>query len=157
MATGRSGYTELHTESASRENVVADGFEYLVEQHREVEQLFRRYVDSPDDATAREICEALTAHTAAEERALYPELRRIVDGGDDLADDAEAQHSVAKTIIARIYDSPPEDLRPLFDELERDVSAHVRFEEDELFPAMRESGVDAEQLETRLRSVTNSR
>jgi hemerythrin superfamily protein len=132
---------------------VADGFEYLAEQHRELEQLFRRYAEGPDDAIAREICAALTAHAAVEEQALYPELRRIVDGGDDLADDAEAQHGVAKTIIARIYDSPPEDLLPLVEELERDVTAHVRFEEDELFPAMAESGVDADQLDTRLRAA----
>jgi hemerythrin superfamily protein len=132
---------------------VADGFEYLAEQHREVEQLFRRYAESPDDATVREICAALTAHSVAEEQALYPELRRIVDGGDDLADAAEAQHGVAKTIIARIYDSPPESLGPLVDELERDVTAHVRFEEDELFPAMAESGVDADQLDARLRAA----
>ena len=90
-----------------------DGFEYLAEQHREVEKLFRRYGETPDDGIAHEICAALTTHTAAEEQALYPELRRIVDGGDDLADDAEGQHGVAKTIIARIYDSPPDDLRPL--------------------------------------------
>jgi hemerythrin superfamily protein len=132
---------------------VADGFEYLAEQHREVEQLFRRYAESPDDAIAREICAALTAHAVAEEQALYPELRRIVDGGDDLADEAEAEHGLAKTIVARIYDSPPEDLRPLVEELERDVTAHVRFEEDELFPAMAESGVDADQLDARLRAA----
>jgi hemerythrin superfamily protein len=132
---------------------VADGFEYLAEQHRELDRLFRRYAEDPDDAIAREICVALTAHAAAEEEALYPELRRIVDGGDDLADDAEAQHGAAKTIIARIYDSPPEDLRPLVEELKRDVIAHVRFEEDELFPAMAESGVDADQLDARLRAA----
>jgi hemerythrin superfamily protein len=132
---------------------VADGFEFLAEQHREVERLFRRYAEEPDDALAREICELLTAHAVAEERALYPELRRVVDGGDDLADDADAQHALAKTLIARVYDSPPDDLRPLIEELERDVTAHVRFEEDELFPAMAESGVDADELDTRLRAA----
>jgi iron-sulfur cluster repair protein YtfE (RIC family) len=150
MAWGRRGYANCPSAVRTEENTVPDGFEYLADQHREVEKLFRRYSDSPDDATAREICGELTAHTATEEQVLYPELRRIVDGGDDLADDAEAQHGVAKTLVARIHDSPPDDLRPLVEELERDVSEHIRFEEQELFPAMVESGVDADALGARL-------
>ena len=59
-----------------------NGFEVLTAQHREVEALFARYAGEPDDATARRICELLTRHTELEERALYPELRRLVDNGD---------------------------------------------------------------------------
>jgi hemerythrin superfamily protein len=129
---------------------VANGFDVLLSQHREVERQFRRYSDGPDDSIAREICEALTLHAAIEEKVLYPELRRMVDDGDDLADDAAAEHGLAKTIISRIYDSPPEDLRPLVADLERAIAAHVRFEEETLFPAMNDSGVDVDGLAGRL-------
>jgi hemerythrin superfamily protein len=134
---------------------VVAGFELLCSEHREVERQFSRYADSPDDTIAREICEKLTSHAAIEEKVLYPELRRMVDGGDDLADDAAAEHGMAKMIISRIYDSPPDDLRPLVKELERVVTAHVRFEEERLFPAMDEAGVDANELALRLDSAAS--
>jgi hemerythrin superfamily protein len=133
-----------------------NGFEVLTAQHREVEALFVRYAGEPDDATARRICEMVTRHTELEEQALYPELRRLVDSGDDFADQAEAEHALARTIIARIYDSPPDDLRPVVQELERTVSAHVRDEEDRLFPAMIEVGVDADKLASKLGAATGA-
>jgi hemerythrin superfamily protein len=129
---------------------VVNGFEVLRAQHREVEALFGQYAANPDDATARQVREKLTRHAELEERALYPELRRLVDNGDDFADEAEAEHALAKTIIARMYDSPPEDVRPLMQELERVVTVHVRTEEEQLFPAMIESGVDAGKLASKL-------
>jgi hemerythrin superfamily protein len=123
-----------------------DGFEMLVDDHQAVERLFETYVHDNDDSVAREICEQLTSHTMVEEAALYPALRRYVDDGDDLADIAEAEHSAVKTIIARIYDSPPEALLDLVTELRRDVEHHVRSEETDLFPRMRDSGIDADRL-----------
>ena len=133
---------------------MADGFGILSEQHRDVERLFDRYFATPDDATAREICELLTQHAETEEQALYPELRRIVDGGDDLADRAVAEHGVVKTIIARVYDSPPGDLGPLLEELRTNVTAHVRFEEEQVFPEMAEAGVDGAKLATLVHAAT---
>jgi hemerythrin superfamily protein len=122
---------------------MADGFEILSEDHREVERLFDTYRNDNEDSIAHEICERLSVHTRVEEAALYPALRRYVDGGDDLADVAEQEHSAVKTIIARIYDSPPEGLFDLVAELRREVEHHVESEESELFPQMREAGVDA--------------
>jgi hypothetical protein len=69
-----------------------------------------------------------------------------VDGGDDLADVAEQEHAAAKSIIARIDGSTPADLFDLVAELRSEVEHHVESEESELFPQMRESGVDAELL-----------
>jgi len=132
---------------------VSDGFEVLRAEHREVTQLFDRYQQSPDDQLAHAIFNALTLHTQAEERALYPELRRLVDGGDDLADEAEAEHGAVKALIARAYDSPPPDLAPLVQSIRSDVEGHVQREESEIFPEMREAGVDAAQLAERLENA----
>jgi len=129
---------------------VSDGFEVLQAEHREVAALFDRYEKSPDDHLAHTIFTELTLHTAAEEQALYPELRRLVDGGDDMADEAEAEHGAVKALIARAYDSPPPDLAPLVQAVQNDVEAHVRREESEIFPDMREAGVDPAQLAQRL-------
>lgn len=123
-----------------------DGFEMLADDHRTVERLFETFLHDNEDSVARQICEHLTSHTTVEEAALYPALRRYVDGGDDLADVAEQEHAAVKTIIATIYDSPPERLLDLVTELRRDVEHHVQSEESDLFPQMRDSGVDAEKL-----------
>jgi hemerythrin superfamily protein len=125
---------------------MAEGFEMLEADHRDVEARFENYLHDNDDALAREVCRALTAHTAIEEQALYPRLRRYVDGGDDLADRATTEHAAVAALIARIYDSPPASLLDLMTELRRDVEAHVGWEEAELFPSMRDAGVDAAEL-----------
>jgi hemerythrin superfamily protein len=122
---------------------MADGFEILAGDHRTVERLFETYRHDNEDSIAREICESVSVHARLEEAAFYPVLRRYVDGGDDLADEAEQEHSVVKTLIARIHDSPPDELFDLVTELRHEVERHVEREESELFPQMREAGVDA--------------
>ena len=122
---------------------MTDGFEMLVEDHRAVARLFETYLHDNEDSVAHEICAQLTIHTQVEEAALYPALRRYVDGGDDLADEAEQEHSAVKTLVARVFDSPPEQLLDLVSALRREVEHHVEREESELFPQMRDAGVDA--------------
>jgi hemerythrin superfamily protein len=125
---------------------MADGYEFLKREHRNVEQMFEQFRRQPDDALARRIAEALTLHTEAEEAALYPQLRKYVDGGDDLAAEAEYEHATVKTQVARLYEAPPADLAPLVRAIATNVADHVRREETEIFPAMRDSGVDADGL-----------
>jgi hemerythrin superfamily protein len=125
---------------------MSDGYEFLTREHRQVESMFQQYRQQPDDALAHRIAEALTLHTEAEEAALYPQLRKYVDGGDDLAADAEDEHATVKSQIARLYEAPPTDLVALMGEIEQNVADHVRREEQEIFPAMRESGVDGDGL-----------
>jgi len=127
-----------------------DGFELLQADHRAVEQLVARYRQTTDDVTAHDIAEHLTVHSRIEEQVLYPELRRLVDGGDDLADESVDEHAVIASLIARMQDSPPADLRGVVESIAADVGAHVRREEDVVFPAMREAGVDADALGARL-------
>jgi len=125
---------------------MADGYEYLTREHRNVESMFDEYRREPDDALAHRIAEALTLHSEAEEAALYPQLRKYVDDGDDIAAEAEYEHATVKSQIARLYEAPPVDLAPLVRQIEQNVAEHVRREEQEIFPAMRESGVDADGL-----------
>ena len=123
-----------------------DGYEFLTREHRNIESMFEEYRQRPDDALARRIAEALTLHTEAEEAALYPQLRKYVDGGDDLAAEAQYEHATVKSQIARLYQAPPPDLAPLVRAIAQNVADHVRREEREIFPAIRESGVDADVL-----------
>jgi hemerythrin superfamily protein len=75
-----------------------------------------------------------------------------VDGGDDLADRAQQEHAAIATIVAELYQStPPDRLVDQVSQLREAVTAHVEFEESEVFPAMRACDVDAAQLAGDLR------
>jgi hemerythrin superfamily protein len=128
---------------------MTDFFESLANDHRDVEKLFSAFETDHDDATAHEICAALTLHAEVEEQVLYPEIRRIVDDGDDLANAAEDEHGAVRALIARVYEAPPPDLGPLMDEMRQLVERHVQSEEVELFPRLRDSGADPEALGAR--------
>jgi hemerythrin superfamily protein len=132
---------------------MTDVFEALSQDHRDAAGLFDRYEETGDDADARQICDALTLHAEVEEQVLYPELRRIVDDGDDLANEAEAEHATIRLIIARILESPPPDLRPVIDELRKGVEHHVTEEERTIFPLLLDAGVDADALGRKLEAV----
>jgi iron-sulfur cluster repair protein YtfE (RIC family) len=125
---------------------VTDIFELLTHDHREVEQLFERFETSGDDVVAHEICDALTLHSEIEEQVLYPEIRRLVDDGDDMANIAEAEHGSVRLLIARVWEAPPIDLHSLIGELRAQVERHVASEENDLFRELRGAGADAEAL-----------
>jgi hypothetical protein len=125
---------------------MADGFAILEDAHRSIEQQFEQYFHDNEEPIARAICDALSDHAAVEEAVLYPTLRRDVPGGEELADTAGGEHAVMKALVARIVDSPPESIFDLMTELRRDVGAHVRVEESEIFVRMRRAGVDAQRL-----------
>jgi hemerythrin superfamily protein len=124
-----------------------DGFAWLEEDHRAIEEQFQTLLRDEEQPVLRELCEHLTRHTQLEEAALYPLLRRYVDGGDDLADRAQQEHAMIATMVAELYDSAtPERITELVTELHGAVAGHVEEEESELFPAMRSCGVDAATL-----------
>ncbi|HLM19569.1 MAG TPA: hemerythrin domain-containing protein [Acidimicrobiia bacterium] len=128
-----------------------DGFAQLVEDHRTIEQQFQSLQRDTEAPVVRELCEHLTVHSTVEESALYPALRRWVDGGDDLADRAQQEHATIATMVAELMDSvTPERLDELVSQLREAVSVHVEFEESEILPAMREAGVDASAVASAL-------
>jgi hemerythrin superfamily protein len=124
-----------------------DGFAWLEQDHRDLEAQFQTLLRDTEAPVVRELCEHLTAHSEAEEAALYPALRRFVDGGDDLADRARQEHAAIATIVSELFQSTtPERLLDQVSQLRDAVSEHVEFEESELFPAMRSCGVDGGKL-----------
>jgi len=128
-----------------------DGFAQLEQDHRDIEAELQALLRDDEAPVVRELCEHLTRHAELEDAALYPALRRWVDGGDDLADQAQQEHAAMATMVAELYDSTtPDRLGELLRQLGDSVSAHVEFEERELFPAMREAGVDGAELARQL-------
>jgi hemerythrin superfamily protein len=124
-----------------------DGFAWLEQDHRDIEEQFQTFLRDNDEPMVRELCEHLTRHGQMEDAALYPTLRRYVDGGDDLADRAQQEHATIATIVAGLYQSTtPERLVDQVSQLHDAVAAHVEFEESELFSEMRSCGVDGARL-----------
>jgi hypothetical protein len=145
----RSG-TRVRTVAEASAPERAPAYDHLAVQHRELDDGFARYEATGDEALLRDLCDLLTIHAEIEEVALYPELRHRVDGGDDLADDATNEHATMRTLVARILDSPPADLRPVVAELAATMREHAQFEEDRIFPEMIDCRVDAARLGQRL-------
>jgi hemerythrin superfamily protein len=124
-----------------------DGFAWLEDDHRELDQEFQALLRDDDDPVVRELCEHLTRHSRAERAALYPALRNAGDGGDDLAERAEQEDSTIGTMVAELYQSTTnERLVDQVTQLRDAMSAHIEFIESEVLPALRSSGVDPATL-----------
>jgi len=132
-----------------------DAIELLTADHEDVKLLFADYEDLVSDGAsaeeraqlAKEICHALIAHTTAEEEIFYPAAREAIEL-PELLDQAQAEHSSAKALIAQIQRMDPSDAQ--FDDivmqLQEAIDHHVQEEEGELFPRVEESELDLEAL-----------
>jgi hemerythrin superfamily protein len=131
----------------------ADGIALLKQDHRTVEQLFKRFQKLGARATKskagiiRRIVRELSIHAAIEEQILYPTLEKEAPRGKQMASEALEEHREAKEVLSELDGMSPEDER--FDEMVSqlivDVRHHVKEEEGELFPRLRES-VDRDTL-----------
>jgi hemerythrin superfamily protein len=135
--------------------MAADAISLLEADHREVDGYFDQFEDA-DGATAKkslatQICLALKVHAQIEEELFYPAAREKTGDGD-LIDEAIVEHAGAKILIAQIEAMQPG--QDLYDAkvkvLGEQVRHHVREEEEELFPEVRESGVDLDALGARM-------
>lgn len=159
-ARGRAGMALVNAAMAIREKTESqpqprDAVELLKQDHREVEALYQEFEQAEDSREksqiAWKICTALTVHAEIEEQIFYPAARRAISD-QDLLDEATVEHASAKQLIAEIESLTPRD--KLFDAkvkvLVEYVKHHVKEEEEELFPKVREAGVDLAALGRRL-------
>jgi hemerythrin-like domain-containing protein len=132
-----------------------DALTLLIEDHDNVRAMFRKYERlSEDNAKAEErgalaalICAELTIHSQIEEEIFYPAIRRALED-KDLIDEALVEHSSAKELIAQLADMDPKE--KLFDAkvkvLGEQIDHHVDEEQNEMFPQVKKSGVDLDDL-----------
>jgi len=125
----------------------------LSNDHRAAEELFRR-LRSPRHVNREETIDRLilelSIHAEIEEEILYPAIRRNVEGGRRLANQAEQEHQQVEQMLKRLGKMDPDsrEADDLIEELHQDVSAHVAEEEgpDGLFAQLRDS-MDDESLQ----------
>lgn len=139
-----------------------DAIALLTADHKEVKQMFKEYDklveadagDEEKELLAQQICAMLTVHADVEEEIFYPAARSALDE-QDLLDEATVEHASAKDLIEQLQQSSPAD--ELYDAkvkvLGEYVQHHVKEEEGELFPKLKKSDLDmnelGEQLEMR--------
>lgn len=134
-----------------------DAIRLLKADHREVEDMFKKYekLDDGDDKLelARAICKALTVHTQIEEEIFYPAARESIED-DDLMNEAQVEHASAKQLIAELMDADATD--DMFDAkvkvLGEYVHHHVTEEEKEMFPECRDAKIDLVALGETMRA-----
>ncbi len=140
-------------EPRSGEDVV----EFLLGQHREVEQLFAQLERADGDARKEpfdRLVQLLAVHETAEEEVVYPAVRTSVDDGDRLADARTAEESEAKKALSDLESTGvdgaefPEKLQAV----KGIVLTHALNEEREIFPALRQTQTP-EQLEAMAKAV----
>jgi hemerythrin superfamily protein len=132
-----------------------DALSLLRTDHREVEDLFERYLGMVNGSPkmkrdlVRQMTRELSVHSAIEEQFFYPYIRDNVQGGKQLVGEALHEHHEAKEILAELERMEPKDAG--FDErvrkLIRDMRHHVNEEESQLFPKVRAAATHDQIME----------
>lgn len=95
--------------------------------------------DSKVQSLAEQVVTALVKHSVAEEIYLYPTVRKVVPGGDGIADHELSEHAEAEQTMKRLEGLTPEEPEfwPTVHKLITEIRHHVAEEENGLFPQLR--------------------
>ena len=130
-----------------------DAIRFIEADHRELEELFRRFERAERDEdvaaqrdAARAVVRALSVHAALEEQFVYPVIRRSDEAG---ILDALEEHHAAKVLLSELDALAPaaERFASKFHVLAANVRKHVEEEERELLPVV-ERTLDADRRRT---------
>lgn len=126
-----------------------DAITMLRDDHKKVERLFKQFeklVKSDADAAAkrdvvRDVITELSRHAAIEEQVFYPSIRKEVQETEDSVLESLEEHHVVKWTLAELdgMDGDEERFDAKTTVLIESVRHHVKEEEDELFPMVREA------------------
>ena len=133
-----------------------DAVTLLKADHAEVKKCFKAYqklVDKEADgserqAMAEQICLLLTVHAQIEEEIFYPAAREVLGDEVDLVDEADVEHASAKDLIAQIQSMQPQDdhYDAKVKVLGEYIDHHVEEEQNELFPKVKDAGMDTKAV-----------
>ena len=122
-----------------------DVIELLEHDHREVEEMFADFdnATTPEDkrAIADKLIIELVRHSEAEEQAVYPVMAKKIDGGKDLVEHEIDEHTKAEKLMKQMdgLDAGDPQLGVLMGQLKPAILEHIREEEGEAFPKLREA------------------
>ena len=135
-----------------------DAIDLLMEDHKRVQKIFDDFetVDRDDAEAVQELvetaCMELQLHSMLEEEIFYPAVRAQINDAEqdanDLLNEAEVEHETVDDLVAKLQELEPDDAMyaAYFSVLAEYVKHHVKEEEKELFPAVRQMPLDLAQL-----------
>lgn len=131
-----------------------DAIKLLMADHKKVKRAFKEFEELGGKAfvkkkkLADEICSELLVHAQVEEEIFYPLFVKKLSKEKPLANEALVEHASAKELIAQIQAMKGDE--ELFDAkvkvLSEYINHHVKEEEKEMFPLMRDTNVDLAKL-----------
>ncbi|TMG40778.1 MAG: hemerythrin domain-containing protein [Chloroflexi bacterium] len=128
-----------------------DAIDLLKQDHRKVEKLFSEIEKSKDgrDRLFTELATELTVHAEIEEQLFYPAVQNAKQTHDLVLESFE-EHKQVKMVLADLEktDKSTDTWRARLKVLMEDVQHHVKEEETELFPKVKEKILSRDELET---------
>ncbi len=136
-----------------------DAIALLKEDHKKVKELFDQFEKAKDSDKKHEVIEEalkeLEIHTVIEEEIFYPTVREALgDEGMDIMNESEEEHRVAKTLVEDLKEnhSSDEHFEAKFMVLAENVRHHIKEEEGEMFPQVRQTDLDLKDLGEKMRA-----
>ena len=90
-----------------------DAISMLKDDHKTVEQLFKRFEKAGDQAHVEKrdivdrIIEALSVHAAIEEQLFYPVVRATVPDTEDIVLESLEEHHIVKWVLSELDSRSP--------------------------------------------------
>jgi hemerythrin-like domain-containing protein len=120
--------------------MASDVVDLIMQDHREVERLFDELKDNPEKRVGLVpvLTTLLSAHSRAEETAVYPAAASEADEADDVAHSQE-EHVEADQLLLKLGQTDPTsaEFEKVLQNLVDAVSHHVEEEETKVLPGMR--------------------
>jgi hemerythrin superfamily protein len=135
-----------------------DAIALLRADHDKVEDLFTSFDevkfgrDHPaKEKLVRDLCSEFRVHSAIEEEIFYPAVRSEI-ADDDLMNEAQVEHEGARRLVTELetMEAADEMLNAKMHVLCAYIKHHVREEEQDMFPKVRETGIDLRALGARM-------
>jgi hemerythrin len=146
MATTAKTTSASKTKAAPKEAIAI-----LRADHKLVSELFAEVEKTRKQEKklklVEQICQELTIHAQVEEEIFYPAVKEALDD-DELVPEAQVEHASLKALISEIEGAEGDD--EMYDArvkvLSEYVKHHVKEEQNEMFPKVKQSSLDLEEL-----------
>lgn len=136
------------------------------QDHKKVEGLFKKFEQTQGAQAKRRLAEnamtELEVHAALEEEIFYPAVKKEVDDGSSMVQEATEEHQTVKQLISELkrMQGADEEFESQFSQLMQNVQHHVEEEENEMLPKVEESQLDlnslGQQMAQRKQQMQNS-
>lgn len=122
------------------------------QDHKKVEGLFKKVEQTKGVQAKRRLAEnamaELEIHAALEEEIFYPAVKKEVDDGSSMVQEAIQEHQTVKQLIAELkgMGEANDEFESQFSQLVENVQHHVEEEENEMLPKVEDGELDLNSL-----------